>query len=150
VRNYDEASGDGTGFVFQDLDPGSLADTIGWAVSTWYDRPAHIETMRRRAMRDDHSWDQAARAYVELYLAAYARRRGHPFPGMVSAARDDRDGPAAGAARRPASSRKEGVTPPGERRPRPRGARQSAIHRTLSIPSPPSRREVKVRRASSS
>src|SRR5262249_54446362 len=32
VASYDEASGDGTGFVFHDLDPGSLADTIGWAV----------------------------------------------------------------------------------------------------------------------
>jgi hypothetical protein len=57
----------------------SLADTIGWAVSTWYQRPAHIERMRRRAMAQDHSWDRSARQYEELYLAAYARRRGHPF-----------------------------------------------------------------------
>jgi starch synthase len=93
VTSYDEASGGGTGFVFHDLDPQSLADTIGWAVSTWYDRPAHIDVMRRRAMRDDHSWDQAAREYVRLYLAAYARRRGHDFPGAVPAPRLDADGP---------------------------------------------------------
>jgi starch synthase len=85
VTSYDEASGSGTGFVFQDLDPGSLADTVGWAVSTWFDRPAHIEIMRRRAMREDHSWDQAAREYVTLYLEAYARRRGHAWPGAVAA-----------------------------------------------------------------
>jgi starch synthase len=79
VVNYDEATADGTGFVLHHLDPASLADTIGWAVSTWYDRPRHVETLRRRAMAQDFSWERAAGAYEELYLAAYARRRGHPF-----------------------------------------------------------------------
>ena len=46
VTNYDEATGGGTGFMFEDLHPESLANTIGWAVSTWFDRPDHIETMR--------------------------------------------------------------------------------------------------------
>jgi starch synthase len=79
VTSYDEATGAGTGFVFHDLHPASLADTVGWAVSTWYDRRAHVDAMRRRVMAEDHSWDRAARAYVQLYLAAYARRRGHAF-----------------------------------------------------------------------
>ena len=83
VTSYDERSGAGTGFVFHDLNAGSLADTIGWSVSTWYDRPAHIESMRRRAMSDDHSWNRAAREYVGLYLSAYGRRRGQPFPGTA-------------------------------------------------------------------
>ncbi len=92
---------------------GSLADTIGWAVSTWYDRPAHIEAMRRRAMRDDHSWTQAAREYVDLYLAAYAlaayaRRRGHGFPGAVSQ-RPDAAALALGDASRAALVRTKGV-----------------------------------------
>jgi starch synthase len=79
VTTYDAANGGGTGFVFHDLRPESLADTIGWAVSTWYECPAHIERMRRRAMAQDHSWDRSARQYEELYLAAYPRRRGHSF-----------------------------------------------------------------------
>jgi starch synthase len=79
VVNYDEASGGGTGFVLHDLTPGSLGDTIGWAVSTWYDRPRHIDLMRRRAMAQDFSWARAAREYEQLYLAAYARRRGQAF-----------------------------------------------------------------------
>ena len=74
VTSYDEATGGGTGFAFHDLTPGSLADTIGWAVSTWYDRPAHIAGMRRRAMREDHSWDTSARAYVALYATALGQR----------------------------------------------------------------------------
>jgi starch synthase len=76
VINYDERSGEGTGFVFSDLSAASLADTIGWAVSTWYDRPAHIARLRRNAMRQDFSWDHAAREYEQLYLDACQRRRG--------------------------------------------------------------------------
>ena len=79
VQNYDERTGGGTGFMFTDLAPESLANTIGWAVSTWFDRPAHIQTMRQRAMQQDNSWDRAAAAYEDLYLRAYQRRRGHPF-----------------------------------------------------------------------
>ena len=79
VMNYDEGTGSGTGFVFHDLHADSLANTIGWAVATWYGRPEHIEVLRRRAMTQDFSWERAAREYERLYLDAYARRRGHPF-----------------------------------------------------------------------
>ena len=79
VVNYDEATGGGTGFMFTDLHPESLANTIGWAVSTWFDRPGHIDAMRRRAMTQDFSWARAAHAYRDMYLRAYERRRGHTF-----------------------------------------------------------------------
>ncbi len=83
VRNYQEATGEGTGFMFGDLSPDSLANTIGWALSTYFDRPHHIQSMRRRAMEQDFSWDAAAEAYERLYLEAYRRRRGHGFPSPV-------------------------------------------------------------------
>jgi starch synthase len=75
VSPYDEATASGTGFVFQDLHPESLANTIGWAVSTWFDRPHHIQTMRDRAMKQDFSWDRAASAYEDLYRRAVSKRR---------------------------------------------------------------------------
>ncbi len=81
VVNYDEATGGGTGFVFHDLHRDAVADTIGWALSTWYDRPQHVAAMRVRAMAQDFSWDRAAEQYRSLYHAAYERRRGHPFRG---------------------------------------------------------------------
>ena len=59
--------------------PLAAAGGTGWAVSTWYDRPQHIDQMRRRAMAQDFSWERAARAYRDLYLGAYERRRGHAF-----------------------------------------------------------------------
>jgi starch synthase len=82
VQNYREETGEGTGFMFSDLTSDALANTIGWALSTYFDRPEHVEAMRQRAMRQDFSWDHAAEAYERLYLAAYQRRRGHHFHGL--------------------------------------------------------------------
>jgi starch synthase len=79
VRGYDEATGRGTGFSFHDLTAGALFDTVGWAVSTWYDRPQHVASMRREAMAEDFSWQHAAAEYEKLYLLAYERRRRHRF-----------------------------------------------------------------------
>ena len=81
VINYDEHTGRGTGFVFHDLNPGAVYDTVGWALAAWYDRPGHIEEMRRQAMAQDFSWEHSAADYEQLYLRAYERRRGHPFAG---------------------------------------------------------------------
>jgi starch synthase len=80
VVNYDQATGNGTGFIFWDLNPGAIADTVGWAMSTYFDRPKHIAEMRSRAMQQDFSWDRAAAAYEDLYREAYQIRRGHAFP----------------------------------------------------------------------
>lgn len=79
VQPYDERTGEGTGFRFADLTPDALANTVGWAVSTWHDRPAHVDAMRRRAMAQDFSWDSAAAEYERLFLRAYRARRGHEF-----------------------------------------------------------------------
>jgi starch synthase len=84
VRPYSEATGSGTGFSFHDLTPGALFDTLGWAVSTWYDRPRHIRQMQQEAMGEDFSWQHAAAEYEKVYLLAYERRRRHPFaPTLV-------------------------------------------------------------------
>lgn len=79
VQNYTEPTAGGTGFVFGDLTPDSIANTMGWALSTFFDRPKHIQAMRKRAMAQDFSWERAAGEYERLYRDAYARRRGHPF-----------------------------------------------------------------------
>ncbi len=85
VQGYREGDAGGTGFLFSDLTPDALANTIGWALSTWFDRPEHVRSMRRRAMAQDFSWEHAAEAYERLYLEAYQRRRGHAFPGRQGA-----------------------------------------------------------------
>jgi starch synthase len=79
VESYDEAGGSGTGFVFHDLDPGALADTVGWALATYYNRPDDVRAMQRRGMAQDFSWERAAESYELLYLEAYQRRTGRTF-----------------------------------------------------------------------
>jgi starch synthase len=80
VIPYDESSGQGTGFMFYDLTPSALYNVIGWANSTFFDRPTHIVKMRQEAMRQDFSWDRSAAEYEKLYFAARTRRRG-PLAG---------------------------------------------------------------------
>ncbi len=76
VEQYDEETVEGTGFLFDILTPRAIFDTVGWAVSTWYNRPEHIETMRSRAMQRRFRWQDSAARYLELYQWAIDRRQG--------------------------------------------------------------------------
>lgn len=76
VENYDQDTGEGTGFVFDLLTPRAIYDTVGWAVWAWYNRPEHIDEMRRRAMQQRFSWEESGRRYAELYQEAIDRRAG--------------------------------------------------------------------------
>lgn len=70
VYQYNEKTGAGTGFKFWEPSPGAIYYTIGWAVSTFFDRPHHIQKMREAAMQQDFSWDVTAKAYEQLYHQA--------------------------------------------------------------------------------
>ncbi|MDR0586772.1 MAG: glycogen synthase [Treponema sp.] len=70
VVNYDQESGGGTGFMFNDLTPSAIYNTVGWAVWAWYNKPEDILAMRIRGMKQDFSWKKSAKQYVELYKSA--------------------------------------------------------------------------------
>jgi starch synthase len=70
VQNYDEATGAGTGFMFDDLTPQAIYNTVGWAVWAYYERPEHIAAMRERGMKQNFSWQKSAAKYVEMYKEA--------------------------------------------------------------------------------
>ena len=70
VENYNEQTGGGTGFMFDNLDPSSIYNTVGWAVWAWYNCREHIEAMRIRAMSQDFSWEKSAKKYVQMYEKA--------------------------------------------------------------------------------
>ncbi len=74
VEQYDETTGDGTGFKFNYLSPHALHDVVGWAVSTYYDRPQHIQKMIHTAMSKDFSWEQSACDYESLYQRALSNK----------------------------------------------------------------------------
>lgn len=67
VEQYDEQTGVGTGFKFYDISGHALYNTMGWAVSTYFDRPKHMDKMIKKAMSVDFSWDNPAEEYIELY-----------------------------------------------------------------------------------
>ncbi len=75
VVQYDERTGSGTGFKFEALSPDAIYYAVGWAVSTWYDRPRHIAKMRQKAMAQNFSWEQSARAYVGAYEQAIENKQ---------------------------------------------------------------------------
>lgn len=76
VAQYQEATGAGTGLLFQDATSAALYNTIGWACSTYYDRPAHVTKLRATGMAADFSWRTSADRYVLLYRWAAEQRRG--------------------------------------------------------------------------
>ncbi len=76
VESYDEATGAGTGFLFDLLTPRAIYDTVGWAVWAYYNRPDQVDTMRKRAMQRRFSWEDSAAHYAELYQWAVDRRQG--------------------------------------------------------------------------
>ena len=73
IEQYNEGAGTGTGFKFYAPETKAFHDTIGWAVSTWYDRPSHITMMREQAMRQRFDWETSAQRYLEIYRRAMAK-----------------------------------------------------------------------------
>ena len=73
VVQYEEG-GKGTGFLFDDATADALYNTIGWACSTWFDRPKDISAMRKNAMKTDFSWKNSAKQYAEVYDWAIGTR----------------------------------------------------------------------------
>ncbi len=67
VENFNQETGEGTGFMFNDLNPTSIYDTVGWANWAYYNKRSLVENMRVRAMKLDFSWNKSAQKYVELY-----------------------------------------------------------------------------------
>ena len=70
VENYNEQTGEGTGFVLENLTPQSIYDTVGWACYAWYNKPDHIKTMQVRAMQKQFGWNISAKEYEGVYKSA--------------------------------------------------------------------------------
>jgi starch synthase len=77
VEQYDERTGDGTGFKFWEPSAHALYYAVGWAVSTYYDRRQHMEKMIAAAMAQDFSWEHSAGIYLQAYERAIANKKAH-------------------------------------------------------------------------
>lgn len=76
VENFNEETGEGTGFKFHALTARALFDTVGWAVYTWYNQPKMIEKLRKNGMAKRFTWDESASEYIKMYEDALKVKRG--------------------------------------------------------------------------
>jgi starch synthase len=73
VQNLDPATGQGTGFTFDEYSPQALLSTLRWALDTFADRVTWAR-MQAAGMRQDFSWNASAREYEAVYQRAVAVR----------------------------------------------------------------------------
>ena len=73
VQNYNQETGEGTGFMFDSLTPGAIYDTVGWAVWAYYNRKEDIAKMQKKAMEQDFTWKASCNRYIDVYKEALAR-----------------------------------------------------------------------------
>ncbi len=67
IENYNEEYGIGTGFKFYEPSASAFYNTCAWAVSTYYDRPVHMDNMIKQSMNKDMSWSVQTDEYIRLY-----------------------------------------------------------------------------------
>ena len=75
VESLDEKNGRGCGFKFSELSPNTIYDTIGWACSTYYNRPQTFLNMQKSAMSKNFSWNKSAQKYEDVYHWAIKQRQ---------------------------------------------------------------------------
>ncbi len=81
VQDYDPSRDTGNGFVFEDFTAEAMLGALGRAVRLWREAPRAWQRLLVRGMREDHSWEGPARAYLALYERVLA---GDP-PGLTRA-----------------------------------------------------------------
>jgi starch synthase len=79
IENFEAHSRAGTGFKFYDATPDALFGTVKWAVDTWYNDKEGIDALIQNAMKAHFGWDDAARAYEEIYRYAIGKRRSRRY-----------------------------------------------------------------------
>jgi len=75
VADYNPGTGEGTGFVFDELEPAALLMALVRAHVNWRHRESWAE-LQRHAMKADFSWEHSARQHLKLFTAELERRRG--------------------------------------------------------------------------
>lgn len=75
VENYNQETGEGTGFKFMEPACRAAVNTILRAVETYYHRKRHMENMIRMAMEQHFSWEDSVEEYLKLYDKAIQKAR---------------------------------------------------------------------------
>jgi starch synthase len=75
VENYNQDTGEGTGFKFWEPSSGAIYGTVKWALETYYERKPHLQKLIRTAMVQSFSWEDSAREYMRLYKRALNKKK---------------------------------------------------------------------------
>ena len=70
VKPYNPYENTGTGWTFDWADAGNFRDAIGNALYTYREFRDSFESIQKRGMQQDLSWDNAAEKYEEVLVAA--------------------------------------------------------------------------------
>ncbi|MEF3255560.1 MAG: glycogen synthase [Deferribacterales bacterium] len=76
VENFNEITGEGTGFKFYGLNAHNLFNTIGWATYTYYNLKDNLTKLRRNGMAKSFTWDQSTSKYLNVYQRAINKKQG--------------------------------------------------------------------------
>jgi len=74
IENYNQESGEGTGFKFKDPSGKAIYNTVKWALDTYNMRKPHLQKLIKTAMEQNFSWDKSAVEYVNLYYRAIGNK----------------------------------------------------------------------------
>jgi starch synthase len=75
VQPWDPETKRGTGFLFAEYSGEALLAALREALRT-FATPAAWKRLQQNGMKQDHSWERSARAYVTVYKRVIAARRG--------------------------------------------------------------------------
>jgi len=57
----------GFGIRFEQASVQDIKAAVSRAVSLYYEQPGHLQQFREQVMQIDHSWEHAAKEYIQLY-----------------------------------------------------------------------------------
>jgi len=75
VENFNEQTGSGSGFKFNDPTPDALYHTVKWALSIYEKKPSQFKAMIKRIMNLDLSWKKSAQQYENVYTRAIQKKQ---------------------------------------------------------------------------
>jgi len=74
IENYNQDTGEGTGFKFWEPSGKAIYNTVNWAMETYHDRKPHLQQLIKKAMEQNFSWEKSVIEYVNLYNRAIENR----------------------------------------------------------------------------
>jgi len=72
INNLTAGGGRGNGFVFEEYSATALINVIKKAVE-FFENSKAIEKIRKRIMKEDHSWKKSAAEYIAMYKNAVGK-----------------------------------------------------------------------------